>query len=141
MKNFKILILIALILAIGGGSFFGGVQYQKSKRLSITDFQAMREELRPGERPQGLGEWQSGGAVSGEIIDRDEESITVKLPDESSKIVLISENTTINKATEGSIDDLETGEQVMVFGQANSDGSVSASQIQLNFRLGRGAIE
>ena len=70
--------------------------------------------------------------VRGEIIDQDEESITVKLSDDSSKIVLISENMSINKATEGSVDDLEVGKEVMVFGQENSDGSVSATNIQLN---------
>lgn len=133
----KPIVIVVLLLLIGGGGFFAGMQYQKSKSPSTADFQAMREQFRSGERPQGLGERRpqgQGGAISGEIIDRDEKSIIVKLPDGSSKIVLISENTAINKATEGSLDDLVTGEQVMVFGQTNSDGSVSATQIQLNFR-------
>lgn len=136
MKNIKILIFVTLVLVIGGGSFFAGVQYQKSKSPSTADFQAMREQFRSGERPQGLGGrlQGQGGAISGEIINSDEKSITVKLPDESSKIILISENTAINKATEGSIEDLETGKQVMVFGQENPDGSITAQNIQLNPR-------
>jgi len=42
-------------------------------------------------------------------------------------------------AVEGSVNDLETGQQAMVFGQTNSDGSVSATDIQLGsgFRLDR----
>jgi hypothetical protein len=64
--------------------------------------------------------------------------VTVKLPDGSSKIVLISENTKINKMTEGSIDDLETGKQIVVFGQENSDKSISATNIQLDFGFKEG---
>lgn len=140
MKKTILVIVGILVIAVGVGSFFAGVQYQKSKSPSRADFQAIREQLRSGERPQGLGErpQAQGGAISGEIIDSDGKSITVKLPDGGSKIVLVSENTAINKAAEGSVDDLKTGQQVMVFGQANSDGSISAIHIQLNFELERG---
>jgi len=129
MKNTMV---IALVLVACGLGFFTGMKYQQTKQPSRADFQEMRNMRQgtPGfQRPAG------SGTVRGEIIDKEEASITVKLPDESSKIVLISENTTINKATEGSIDDLETGEQVMVFGQTNSDGSLSATNIQLGERF------
>lgn len=125
-------IVIALLVAIivGAGSFFAGMKYQQGKQPSRGDFQAMRgvRQGTPGvQRPAGTE------AIRGEIISQDEESITIKLPDDSSKIVLISENTQINKAAEGSVEDLETGESVMIIGQTNPDGSVSATQIQLNF--------
>lgn len=127
MKNIIIVVLVISFAAVG---FFTGMKYQQRKLPSRADFQARigtRQGFPGGQRPAGAE------IVRGEIIGRDKESITVKLPDESSKIVLISENTAINKATEGSIDDLETGQQVMIFGQTNSDGSISATQIQLNF--------
>ena len=132
MKNNPLLIVIIAII-VGAGGFFAGMKYQQNKQPSRADFQAMR-----GVRQGFAGASQAGiEAVRGEIISQDEESITVKLPDDSSKIVLISENTEINKATEGSTDDLESGEQVMIFGKKNSDGSISATQIQLNFGIGR----
>lgn len=134
MKS-NVLLVAIMVIVVGAGGFFAGVKYQQSQQPSRIDFQAMRG-VRQGvsgiQRPAG------SETVRGEIISQDEESITVKLPDESSKIVLISENTEINKATEATVEDLETGAQVMVFGQMNSDGSISASQIQLNFGLGRG---
>src|SRR4030043_1252872 len=89
-----------------------------------------RQGLGNNQRPAGLA------MVRGEIISQDEKSITVKLPDESSKIVLISENTKINKASEGSLADLKTGEQVMINGQTNSDGSVSATNVQVGVNFG-----
>jgi len=59
-------------------------------------------------------------------------TITVKLPDGSSKIILLSEKTSINKASEGSVADLVVGEKVAVFGTTNTDGSVTAQNIQIN---------
>lgn len=72
------------------------------------------------------------GAVSGEIISNDGESITVKAQDGSTKIVLLAKSTSINKAAKGTKDDLKNGERVMVIGNQNSDGSVTADTIQLN---------
>ena len=68
----------------------------------------------------------------GEISAQDEKTITVKLQDGSSKIILLSDKTSINKASVGLISDLTVGEKVAVFGTSNADGSVTAQNIQLN---------
>jgi ribosomal protein S1 len=70
--------------------------------------------------------------VSGEIISQDDKSITVKLQDGSSRIVILSDQTEINKTSEGSKEDLKTGERITTFGTENSDGSVTAQNVQLN---------
>ncbi len=124
----NILLVVILVIIVGAAGFFAGVKYQQSKQPSRSDFQnrmGTRQDLPGNQRPAG------SQMIRGEVISRDQESVTVKLPDESSKIILISENTAINKTTEGSIDDLENGQQVMVFGQQNSDGTVSAANIQI----------
>ncbi len=74
----------------------------------------------------------NGRPISGEILSSDDKSITVKLQDGSSKIVLLSDKTQINKATSVTKLDLKSGEKVAVFGSENSDGSVTAQNIQLN---------
>lgn len=70
--------------------------------------------------------------VVGEIIAKDDQSITVKLEDGSSKIVLLSSDVTVTKSDTGSSDDLQIGTKVGAFGSTNSDGSVSAANIQIN---------
>jgi hypothetical protein len=132
--------VIVLIVIVGGASFFGGMKYQQSK---TPQFQgqfpggqfpgggAMRGTGQNGQRTGGQG----FRPVTGEIIEKDSSSITVKLTDGSSKIVLISDKTAINKAAEVSKDELKTGEKVGVFGTENPDGSVTAQNIQLNPRL------
>jgi len=45
---------------------------------------------------------------------------------------LVSGQTSISKAEQATIADLKIGEKVAVFGPENSDGSVTASNIQLN---------
>jgi ribosomal protein S1 len=69
--------------------------------------------------------------VRGEIIEKDDKSITVKLPDNSSKIIMISQTTNINKASSATIADITKGDQVMIFGKTNTDGSVTATNIQV----------
>jgi len=127
-ENLKILLII-LALVIGGGiGFFAGIKYQQGKQRNVA-----RQFLGQMGGRQGTGTNRLGlRPVNGEIISADEKSITVKLQDGSSRIVIVSENTQINKAEQATKTDLKIGEKVAVFGQENSDGSVTAQNIQLN---------
>jgi len=139
MKNTKLIIGI-LLAVVGAVGFFGGMKYQQSKGFSMADMQstAMHGGMPSQRGPTEAREMNNSGMVSVEIIDKDETSITVKQADESTKIILLSEDTGVNKTSEGSVDDLETGETVMIFGQENPDGSISAANVQLNPRFREG---
>jgi len=123
MNNKILLAVLVAALVFGAGGFFGGMQYQKSRRQVPRDFQAMREQrgfFQGQERP-----------VSGEIIARDEKSITVKLPDGSSRIVFVGEGTKISESTPSAKERLVEGTLVFVTGTANPDGSLTATSIQM----------
>lgn len=124
------------MVAVGVAAFFGGVKYQQSKTPQF-----------PGGFAGGFGRGQRSGSdtqaftpVMGQIISQDSDSITVKLQDESSKIVLLSSDTSISKMDKGSKSDLKNGQRVRVIGTENSDNSVTAQNIELNPRAFRGAV-
>ncbi len=129
--NNSIIITIILVVVVAAGGFFAGMKYQQSRRLSFAGQFNGNGGPRNGQG-QIPGNRQGFRPVNGEIISADDKSITVKLQDGSTKIVLFSASTLINKASQGSKEDLKIGEKVAVFGQANSDGSVTAQNIQLN---------
>ena len=136
-KQLPVFLVIAILFA--GGGFFGGMKYQQKRGLQNIRQQFGNGQFQRGNgsanisgQPRQAGNRMGGRSVAGEILSQDEKSLTVKLPDGSSKIVLFSESTTVNKATEGTKDDLKVGEQVVVFGTENTDGSVTAQNIQLN---------
>ncbi len=128
MKN-NLAITVIVAIVIGAGAFFGGMKYQQFKMLSgfrqFTNGNMIRNGTRQGAR---IG----FRPINGEIIASDDKSITVKLADGSSKIILLSDKTAINKAAEATKADLKTGEKVAAFGTENSDGSMTAQNIQLN---------
>lgn len=143
MKTQQIIIIILVAVVATGSGFFGGMQYQKSQRPQLGQFG--RQNGQAGQNGQGQsfrGNGQNGAmAVVGEILSIDDKSITVKLQDGSSKIVILSEKTSVNKQATGTKDDLKEGERVAVFGATNSDGSVTAQSIQLNPMIrGTGAL-
>lgn len=123
------IITIILVVLVGGGAFFGGMKYQQGKQAFNRQFNGSQ-----GVRTAGGNQGNRLGfrPVAGEIISSDDKSITVKFQDGSSKIVMVSDKTEINKAAQVSRDELKVGEKVSVFGQENSDGSVTAQSIQLN---------
>ncbi|OGM10534.1 hypothetical protein A2Z67_03010 [Candidatus Woesebacteria bacterium RBG_13_36_22] len=135
-------IFVALILVVGGGAFYGGVKYQQSKgsfsNLTRQNFQNLSEEQRQqllqgnigGSFQRGIGGGAGTNFLNGEVIGKDEQSLTLKMPDGGSKIVFFSGSTKILKTTDGSIDDIGIGEQIMVSGEQNSDGSYTAQTIQ-----------
>lgn len=139
MKNLSVspIILSVTAVAIAGGAFFGGMKYQQTKQTAVMgNFAQLRNfnQVRPRNGSTQVSQNRFGQGmrpINGEIIRSDDKSITVKLSDGSTKIVLISEKTLINKANEASKNDLISGEQVAVFGTQNNDGSVTAQNIQL----------
>ena len=137
MKPLYVAILVVIVAA---ASFWGGMQYAQSRRTTfrgniVGQFQNGGQARNAN---QNGGQNRFGGRpVAGEITAADDKSITVKMSDGQSKIVLFSDTTQINQASSAAKSDLTVGKQVAVFGTENSDGSVTAQNIQLNPELGR----
>ncbi|MFA5087370.1 MAG: DUF5666 domain-containing protein [Candidatus Paceibacterota bacterium] len=126
--NKKYLIIgIVLMVVIGVGSFYGGMVYGQSKKISGQgNFQAMAN----GQKRTGAGTGQTG-LVNGSIVSMDDKSITIKLSSGGSKIVFLSASTKVSKMADGALSDLQTGAGVMITGTSNQDGSVTAQSIQI----------
>lgn len=72
------------------------------------------------------------GFIAGEIISRDDKSVTVKLNDGGSRIVFLSESTKVIKSADAALVDLESGSKIFANGMPNQDGSITAQSIQLS---------
>lgn len=149
----KLMTVVAIVaVVVGGGAFYGGMKYAEGRSprgFSQGNFQNL-QNLSPEERQQRLGELGAnagagfrggaggqgtrgvgGGFVAGEILSKNNMSITIKMPDGGSRIVFYSDSTEISKFTDGSINDLVIGKTVSVNGSSNQDGSVTAQSIQI----------
>lgn len=140
MQTKNIVVAVIALLVVGGGAFYGGIFYEKSslsKQGLLRNTNAQFGNRTPGQgRPQGMtGGFNRNGEigefVAGEIISKDDKSVTVKTRDGGSKIVYFSDSTEIGKTTKGFSTDLENGKDVMINGKANQDGSFVAQNIQI----------
>jgi hypothetical protein len=139
MQNKNIIITVVVALVVGGAGFFGGTVYEKSSLTSQGLLRSGGNSVQRGQagggqnRASGAGFRGSngGGFISGQVTAKDDKSITVKSQDGSSKIVFFSDSTQIGKTAQGTSSDLNNGEQVMVNGTANSDGTIAAQNIQI----------
>ena len=126
----KIIPIIIALIVVGGGAFYGGMQFAQSK---MPQGFAQRQQLGAsaiGSLNERTGNRAGVGFVAGEIIAKDDKSITVKLQDGGSKIVFLSGSTEIVKSVSGTSNDLEVGKTVMINGTTNQDGSITAKSIQ-----------
>ena len=130
-------VTIVLVLVAAGAGFFGGMKYADVQRTQARGNGNRQFPGMTNGQTQGRNQ-MAGRPVTGEVISKDDTSITVKPQDGGSKIVLVSATTIVSKTTDGSIEDIAVGENVGVFGTENSDKSMTAQNIQLNpqFRMG-----
>lgn len=133
MKNMKVITPIILILVGLGVGFLGGYQY-RNYRLNQTrgNFANGTQRFNGARMGGGNGGMMGRGAVTGSILSMDDKSITVKLNDGSTKIVLFADSTTYSNTINATKTDLKVGGEVAAFGTTNSDGSVTATRIQIN---------
>lgn len=142
-KYIGIMILVALIIA--AGSFYSGMLYsgsQKSATAIERNGAGFANGARTGGANRGMvpGGGQGAGFVNGSVIKQDDKTITVQLRDGGSKIIYISDKTTVGKTVDGTKADLGVGKNVMVNGKVNTDGSVVAENVQIRPDVVPGAL-
>ena len=151
-KKYAVIIIVIAII-VGAGAFYGGTFYEKN---SLSKQGLLRDSAQNGNgQRRGPGQGQGGGFsrgggpngdvgsfVAGDVMSKDDpaaeqaqngagKSITVKTRDGGSKIIFFSDSTIIAKSVQGSSSDLSVGQQVMASGKTNSDGTLTADNIQI----------
>ncbi len=133
---------IALALVTGGVGFWGGTMYSRTKMVSNF---GNRGEGRPMMQGQNGDSKMNGNRVAqgapgqmgqrntaGEVTAKDDKSMTVKMNDGSSKIIILSDKTVYRISEESSLSKIEVGTKVAVFGESGNDGSMTATSIEIN---------
>ena len=161
---------ISDIVAIPGPGSAGGPQ---GAAPSESDLQALAQRVRSGEidpeevaalrqRFQGQAGGIGGDPTAGDgsalrtpgfggglvgVIDSLEDGAIVLSGPQSSLEATVGEDTTITIFSQGTLEDLEAGQQVMIVGEPNEDGSFTAVSvivipegIALPFGAGRGGF-
>ncbi len=128
MKNSKKIGLVVGGIVVLAATFYAGMTYGGNNVRAAIGNRSMFF----GQNIGGMrGLRNMGGFTGGEIIAKDDKSITVKLPDSGSKIIFFDANTKVSKSVAGATTDLTVGTQVSVTGTPNADGSVNATTVQI----------
>ena len=134
-KNKWIMIIVAVAIVVGGGAFYGGMQFAKMGAPARGQGAFAGAA---GARSRGAA-GTVGGFSNGSVISVDSGSVTIKLPAGGSKVAFFSSSTEVGKFVNGAISDLAAGENVMITGKANPDGSLTAQSIQIRPAAAAGA--
>lgn len=125
---------LVAVMVVGGIAFYSGMKYGQSQipvrgQGALVNGQFRNIDNLTG-RTNRVGA-EGANFITGEIINRDDKSITVKMRDGGSKIIFLSNSTVTSKTTDATSTDLEVGKQITGTGSTNSDGSLTAQMIQI----------
>lgn len=128
-KNLSVMLVIFIITIVL--SFYGGMKYAQSKKTNFANRPVMQGNGNFANNKNRMAERANGGMFSGEIISKDASSITLKLRDGGSKIIFFSDSTEFMKMSTSTINDFNINDNIIASGTSNSDGSITATSIQL----------
>ncbi len=129
MKKKQLWMTVGIAALCAAAFFFVGMSYGKGTAANMAGGRGAFASSTRG----GFGGARNGGGgfVAGTIISTGNGSLTVQLPNGNSENVFYSSSTSIVKPSPAKASDLTTGAMVMIGGSTNSDGSVTASTIQI----------
>ena len=115
---------VAVVVALVAGIFWGkGMAAGGSGQFANSGYSSStRGGFRTG---------SSGSVFQGQVSAISGSDITLQLQNGNSEVVLYSSSTPITEPTNVSISKVATGSNIRVMGTQNSDGSVTASSIEI----------
>lgn len=132
MKKTIIYFVIVLLICCAT-SFYAGTKYSKKDlKNNLKNFEQMQEKTglnqQTGQKMMKSGQ---GNSLSGEVLSKDDKTVTVKLYPSGSKIIFLSDKTKVMKSVEGTLADLNIGMNIMVTGTSTTDGNFTVETIQI----------
>ena len=149
-RTAMIIVGIVVVLAVGGGSFYGGTVYGKSQaQAAIPLLLDQQADGQPGFT--GQAGWQgggfqpgagrlggeagerriAGGMTFGQIESIEGSEIVLAGADNQKVRVRVTDTTLIEKNASVTVQQLEVGESVTVSGSSNEDGTITARSLSV----------
>jgi hypothetical protein len=124
MKKIVWIILgVVVAIALAGGSFYGGMAYQRSQLANARSAFANFRNGTPG--ANGAGRFGGGGGgINGQIKSIEGNTITLSTAF-NTVTVNINDSTTIEKGVAGALSDLKPGDRILVTGQGSQNGQTT----------------
>jgi len=143
----KILIVVGAILLAGviaAGSFYAGMAYKTNQvSQAQANFLSQRGQPNSGQIPVGGQTFPGGSAPSGQnpgfpggggtvgqVKTIDGNVMTISTA-QNITTVNLTDTTQVEKTVTGEISDLQPGMQVMVSGQKDSNGNITANRVSI----------
>ncbi len=135
-QTVKIILGVVIVLAVAGGSFFGGTVYGKSQAQADLQsrFAAGRTGAFPGGQATGQGNGtriNQGSMLVGEIKTVNADSLVITDRDNNEITVKVANTTLIEKNMTVDVTELEAGETVVISGNKADDGTITARSLQV----------
>jgi hypothetical protein len=128
MKNSSVIAIAIVCLLLGGAAgYLVTTTFIKPNARNFNGIALGNGQFRTAR----AGGSNSMGLVTGELLKKDNGSLSIKLRDGSSKLVLTTSSTEAVKMASTTLDTLSIGENVIVSGTTNSDGSLTAQTVQV----------
>jgi hypothetical protein len=118
--NKKTLVIVVALLVIIGGAFYAGAKYEKSKLSKFGLIKSGKNEA----------SCKVSDSVAGEITAKTDNTITIKTSDGNIQNVSLSDPMKTGKKSSAMLASLAVGQQVVIKGIKNADGSFLAQSIK-----------
>jgi len=132
MKKSLIIIVGAIVVAVllSAGSFYGGMAYQRNQTSQIrANFLRSRGlDANGANNNGGARQGFFGGGATGQVKSVQGNVLTLSTA-QNTTTVNLTNTTQIEKAAPAAVADLQPGERVLVTGQRDASGNITASTV------------
>lgn len=130
-KTLVIVGAIVIAVLLSAGSFYGGMAYQRNQANQIRANFLRSRGIDPNGANNNGGQRQGffGGGATGQVKSIQGNVVTLTTAQQNTTTVNLTNTTQIEKAAPASATDLQPGERVLVTGQRDSSGNITASQV------------